>query len=69
MTISEAAHPRAMPDCKEEFLTTLSSKILKYCIEKAEEEVWKGFVIDSQFHKQAEDVFLFYTIPGDTFLE
>lgn len=69
MTISEAAYSKVMPDCEEEFLTTLSSKILKYFIEKAEKEVCKGFFIDSQFHKQAEDVFLSYTIPEDTFLE
>lgn len=34
-----------------------------------QEEVWKGFLIDSQFHKRAEDAFLSYTIPEDTFLE
>lgn len=68
ITISAAAYSRAMPDCKAEFLTTLSRKILNF-IDKAEEDIWKGFFIDSQFHKQAEDAFLSYTIPEDTFLE
>lgn len=68
ITISEAAYSRAMPDWEAEFLTTLSPKILNF-IDKAEEEVWKGFFIDSQFRKQAEDAFLSYTIPEDTFLE
>lgn len=57
-----------MPHWEAEFLTTLSSKILHF-LDKAEEEVWKGFCINLQFRKQAEDAFLSYTIPEDTFLE
>lgn len=68
ITISEAAYSRAMPERDAEFLTTLSPKILNL-MDKAEEKVWKGFFINSQFHKPAEDAFLSYTIPEDTFLE
>lgn len=38
ITISAAAYSRAMPDCKAEFLTTLSRKILNF-IDKAEEDI------------------------------